>query len=193
MTSVTSVFSVAQTRATTLERFEAQRHRGTQRSASSAMQSCEGAFKAFGVRIGNREPPPNQPPRNARCRTPGSHRTRSVRLRTALTGRTSRGPPDLAFHARLMDLALQAASTAGLLHAIIGLPVRSSHCPLPTAHCPLPTSHTRLRFRPVRPAPPARGATPGQPHNEDARPVRAALSCGPDNAPPTPMWRRNGF
>ncbi len=46
-----------------------------------------------------------------RCCTLGSHRTCSVRLRTALTGRSCRGRPDPAFHARLMDLALQAVNT----------------------------------------------------------------------------------
>jgi hypothetical protein len=54
--------------------------------------------------------PQINPPRKACCRTPRSHRTRSVPLRTATAGRTSRAPSDLAFHARLMDLALQAAN-----------------------------------------------------------------------------------
>jgi hypothetical protein len=44
-----------------------------------------------------------------------------------------------------------------------------------------PMTNDPLRFRPVRPVPPARGATPGQPPNEDARPVRAVLRYGPGN------------
>ncbi len=58
------------------------------------------------------------------CCTPGSHRTRNVQLRTALTGRSCLGRPDLAFHARLRELALQAenahasrgAASAGAMH-----------------------------------------------------------------------------
>jgi hypothetical protein len=34
-----------------------------------------------------------------------------------------------------MELALQAANTADLLHDAIGFPVPSSQFPLPTAHC----------------------------------------------------------
>jgi hypothetical protein len=53
--------------------------------------------------------------------------------------------------------------------------------------CLIPHDFDRplLRFRPVRPAPPARGATPGKPPNENGRPVRAALN----RAPPTPLLR----
>jgi hypothetical protein len=54
-----------------------------------------------------------------------------------------------------------------------------------TADCRLPTAHCPLRFRPVRPVPSARGATPGHRPNEGVRPVRAALRCGPGNAPST--------
>ena len=67
--------------------FETQRHRGTQRSGGSIMQSYQGASKALGVHLGKREPPPNHPPDKSRCRTPASHQARSVRLRTALSGR----------------------------------------------------------------------------------------------------------
>jgi hypothetical protein len=56
-----------------------------------------------------------------------------------------------------------------------------------------PTAHLPLRFGPVWPVPPARGATPGPPPNEDTRPVRAVLRYGPGNAPPTPAWRKMGF
>jgi hypothetical protein len=75
-----------------------------------------------------------------------------------LQGEAPGGRPDLAFHASLIDLALQAATTAELSHATNGFPrhhrlptshfppptshfsLLTAHCPLPTAHCPLPTS-----------------------------------------------------
>jgi hypothetical protein len=107
----------------------------------------------------------------------------------------SRGRPDLAFHARLMELALQAANTQGpflmsrtncphggggwcvewwrIAWCVVrrGRVAGGRRCPIPRNFvCPL------LRFRPVRPAPPARGATPGQPPHENRRPVRAALN-----------------
>jgi len=48
------------------------------------------------------------------CRAPNSHQTRGSRLRTAVTGRGGMGGLDLAFHARLMELALQAVNTGTL-------------------------------------------------------------------------------
>jgi hypothetical protein len=91
--------------------FETLRHQRNTDEEVSAAQSCQGASNALDVHPGKREPPPSHPPRKAYCRTPASHRTRSVRLRTAPVGRTSCERPDLAFHARLMELALQAANT----------------------------------------------------------------------------------
>ena len=74
----------------------------------------------------------------------------------------------------------------------------TAHCPLPTAHCPLPTAHCRLPTAHC-PLPPAisackarstsPGCNPGSPPNAGVRPVRAALRCGPGNAPSTPTWR----
>ena len=52
----------------------------------------------------------------------------------------------------------------------------------------LAASSALLRFRPVRPAPPARGATPGQHPNENTRPVRAALSYSPGNSDVEEGW-----
>jgi hypothetical protein len=88
--------------------------KAAQRSRARGVQSRRGS---------PRKVPPSQSnaPREGRCCTHGSHRTRSVRLRTALTGRSCRGWPDLAFHARLMELALQAANahaSKGAMHLL---------------------------------------------------------------------------
>jgi hypothetical protein len=59
----------------------------------------------------------------------------------------------------------------------------------PTANCQSSTAPRlaapplTLRFRPVRPAPPARGKTPGNQPNHAFRPVRPALSPAPATVP----------
>ena len=99
------------------------KHRGTEEHRGVEGTRRNGAWvcpKPAGFTPVSAGPRQINRPRKARCRPPDSHRTRSVLLRTALTGRSCRGRPDLAFHARLMELALQAANAAGLLPATIG-------------------------------------------------------------------------
>ena len=71
--------------------FETQRDGGTPRSGGSAKKSCESASKALGVHLEKCGLPQNHAPREARCCTLDSYRTRGGRLRTALTGRCCTG------------------------------------------------------------------------------------------------------
>jgi hypothetical protein len=187
--------------------FETQRRRGTQRKVMETAQRLRASVPPKSSRFAPKKREPRQITRSI---NPGAAprilpNTRGSAENCPYRAKLHGGRRDLAFHARLMELALQAVNTAGLLHATFGFPLLTSAFSLLTSHFSLLTSHfslltshfslptALLRFRPVRPAPPARGATPGQLSNEDARPVGAVLSYGPGNASPTPRWRRDGF
>jgi hypothetical protein len=191
----------------------AQRHRATLRPKSSVFTP-----KTAGSR---QIPHPATP-----AATHPTHPKHAAFIRELpLQGEAPRGRPDLAFHARLTDLALQAVNAAELSHATNGFPrhhrlptshfplptshfplltphcplptahfplppahcpLPTSHCPLPTAHCPLPTAHCPLptAIPACKASSTSPGCNPGSAPNENTRPVRAALSYSPGNAPP---------
>ncbi len=83
---------------------------GNRRQVAAERHCVEGASKVVGVHAGKHGNSHRSHASHARCCTPGSNRPRCARLRTAPAGRSSHGRPLLAFYARLMDLALQAAN-----------------------------------------------------------------------------------
>jgi hypothetical protein len=83
---------------------------GNRRQVAAELHCVEGASKVVGVHAGKHGNSHRSHASHARCCTPGSNRSRCARLRTAPAGRSSHGRPLLAFYARLMDLALQAAN-----------------------------------------------------------------------------------
>jgi hypothetical protein len=121
---------------------EQHRIEGPSNSANPAPESAPGGHTSHATP--NPRPAPPGTPNPQRSPENCPYRANGVR-----------GRPNLAFHARLMDLALQAVNTQEPPHALLGSltpPIRTSHFSLPTSHRPIHSRHSHsTRTNPTSP------------------------------------------